>query len=90
MDGDIIRIHIDRVKIQGSVDLVGEGERRFSPEEGAEILSKRSARADLAANAVLPDDTRLWAALQLASGGTWAGCVYDPDRIIRLLEAGKR
>jgi xylonate dehydratase len=28
--------------------------------------------------------------LQLASGGTWAGCVYDPDRIIGLLEAGKR
>ena len=38
----------------------------------------------------LPDDTRLWAALQNASGGTWAGCVYDVDRIIELLEAGKR
>ena len=90
LDGDIIRIHIDRVKIEGSIDLVGEGERRFSPEEGAEILSKRLPRADLAANAALPDDTRLWAALQLASGGTWAGCVYDPDRIIGLLEAGKQ
>jgi hypothetical protein len=38
----------------------------------------------------LPADTRLWAALQNASGGTWAGCVYDVDRIIELLEAGKR
>jgi hypothetical protein len=38
----------------------------------------------------LPDDTRLWAALQRASGGTWAGCVYDVERIVRLLEAGER
>ena len=30
----------------------------------------------------LPDDTRLWAALQRASGGTWGGCVYDVDPII--------
>ena len=32
--------------------------------------------------------TRLWAALQQASGGTWAGCVYDVDRIVAALEAG--
>jgi hypothetical protein len=36
----------------------------------------------------LPDDTRLWAALQQASGGTWGGCVYDVDRIIAILDAG--
>jgi hypothetical protein len=36
----------------------------------------------------LPDDTRLWAALQRASGGTWGGCVYDVDRIIAALDAG--
>jgi hypothetical protein len=36
----------------------------------------------------LPDDTRLWAALQQASGGTWGGAVYDVDRIIEILEAG--
>lgn len=29
----------------------------------------------------MPDDTRLWAALQRASGGTWSGCVYDVDVI---------
>ena len=29
----------------------------------------------------LPDDTRLWAALQHASGGTWGGCVYDADAV---------
>jgi hypothetical protein len=27
--------------------------------------------------------------LQEASGGTWAGSVFDVDRIVRLLEAGK-
>ena len=36
----------------------------------------------------LPDDTRLWAALQAASGGPWAGCVYDVDRIIEVINAG--
>jgi hypothetical protein len=38
----------------------------------------------------LPDDTRLWAALQEISGGTWAGCVFDTARILRTLEAGRR
>ncbi|MXX84292.1 MAG: hypothetical protein F4Y70_12640, partial [Chloroflexi bacterium] len=36
----------------------------------------------------LPDDTRLWAALQAASGGVWAGSVYDVDKIIAALQAG--
>jgi len=33
-------------------------------------------------------DTRLWAALQNASGGSWGGCVYDADRIADLLAKG--
>ena len=33
----------------------------------------------------LPDDPRLWAALQQASGGTWGGCVYDVDEIVKKL-----
>jgi hypothetical protein len=28
--------------------------------------------------------------LQRASGGSWAGCVYDVEKIIRVLEAGQR
>jgi xylonate dehydratase len=88
LDGDIIRILIDRNRMEGSIDLVGEGTRRFGPEEGSTILAKRSTRKDLAPNPALPDDTRLWAALQLAGGGTWAGCVYDADRIIERLQAG--
>jgi putative YjhG/YagF family dehydratase len=85
LNGDIIRIHIDCRRIEGTVDLIGEGERRFTPEEAAKILLERSPRKDLSPNAALPADTRLWAALQLASGGTWAGCVYDPEKIITAL-----
>ena len=89
LDGDIIRIHIDRNRHEASVDLIGEGERRFTPEEGAKVLALRSTRKDLSPHPALPDDTRLWAALQLAGGGTWAGCVYDQARITELLEAGR-
>ncbi len=85
LDGDVIRIVIDRKRIEGSVDLVGEGSERFDSEEGARRLAKRAMRRDLAPNAALPDDTKLWAALQSASGGTWAGCVYDAERILKLL-----
>jgi len=89
-DGDWIRIVTDRRKLEGSIDFVGEGERRFSPDEGARILSNRPLREDLAPAEQLPDDTRLWAALQSAGGGTWGGCVYDVERILEQLEAGRR
>jgi hypothetical protein len=39
---------------------------------------------------LLPDDTRLWAALQDASGGTWGGSVFDVDRILEVLAAGRK
>jgi len=86
-DTDLIRIVIDRNRNEGSVDLVGVGERRFTPDKGAQVLSRRAMRADLAPDPALPEDTRLWAALQLAGGGTWAGCVYDAERILERLEA---
>jgi hypothetical protein len=38
----------------------------------------------------LPDDSRLWAALQDVGGGAWGGCVFDVDEILRVIEAGKR
>jgi putative YjhG/YagF family dehydratase len=88
LDGDIIRIVIDRNRGEGSVDLIGEGERRFTPEEGAKVLATRATRKDLSPHPALPEDTRLWAALQLASGGTWAGCVYDAEQIIEKLNTG--
>lgn len=89
LDGDVIRIHLDLLKIEGSVDLVGAEGRRFTPEEGREVLARRAPRPDLAPHAALPDDTRLWAALQQAGGGAWGGCVYDADAVIAAL-AGKK
>src|SRR5207249_7574130 len=70
-EGDRIRIVIDRQRLEGSVDFVGEGQRKFTPQEGAQILARRSSRADLAPAPLLPQDTRLWAALQQTSGGVW-------------------
>ena len=82
LDGDLVQIVVDRNRLEGSVDLVGHGETRFGAEEGAHILKKRPPRPDLGPDPDLPDDTRLWAALQHAGGGTWGGCVYDVDAII--------
>ena len=81
-DGDTIQIVIDRVQLSGRIDFIGEGDQRFDPEEGARILSMRPPHPGLQPNPDLPDDTRLWAALQNISGGTWGGCVYDVDQII--------
>ncbi len=81
-DGDRIEIVIDRNRMEGSVHLVGEGERLFDALEGQRVLAGRQPRPDLYADANLPDDTRLWAALQAVSGGTWGGCVYDVEKIV--------
>ncbi|HVC96431.1 MAG TPA: YjhG/YagF family D-xylonate dehydratase [Pirellulales bacterium] len=86
-DGDLVRLVVDRNTLVGSVDLVGEAAREFGADEGARVLAARAPRPDLAPDPALPDDTRLWAALQAASGGTWGGCVYDVDRIVELLAA---
>src|SRR5207302_8794910 len=72
-EGDRIRIVIDRNRLVGSVDFVGEAEREFSAEEGSHVLAARPSRPDLAPAAQVPEDTRLWAALQQAGGGTWGG-----------------
>ncbi len=84
-DGDLIEILIDRNKLEGHVNFVGEGEESFEPEEGHRRLLLRPAREDLRADPNLPEDTRLWAALQQASGGIWGGCVYDAESIVRKL-----
>jgi putative YjhG/YagF family dehydratase len=89
-DDDLIEIVIDRKALAGSVNLVGAGGASLSPERCAALLRERGPHPDLAVHAALPDDTRLWAALQRASGGTWAGCVYDVDRIVAAVAAGMR
>ena len=89
-DGDLIRIVIDTASLEGSVDLV-----RADPSTGSHVrddaeLAARPPRQDVVPDPALPADTRLWAILQHASGGTWGGCVYDPDRIRAVMEAGLR
>ena len=81
-EGDAIEIAIDRVRLEGSVNLVVDG----SAEEGTRVLAARPLRDDLAHDPKLPDATRLWAVLQDASGGTWGGCVFDVDAISRKLK----
>ena len=88
-DGDVIRIMIDCNSNKGTVDLIGVGERRFSSEEGADILKERPPHEQLKPHPSLPSDTRLWAALQGISGGTWTGCIYDVDTIVAKLSAGR-
>jgi putative YjhG/YagF family dehydratase len=88
-EGDWIRITVDRVGMTGSVDFIGEGDRRFSAEDGASILAQRSTRDDLAPHAALPEDTMLWAELQAVGGGTWGGCVYDSGQIVETLRRGR-
>ena len=90
VDGDRISILVNRVRLEGSIDLVGHGDVMFGPEEGARVLSRRKSRADLRADPELPDDTRLWAALQAAGGGAWGGCVYDADAIANAICCGGR
>jgi putative YjhG/YagF family dehydratase len=82
IDGDLIEIIIDRERLDGTLNLIGSGGEEFSAEEGARRLAAREPRHDLAPDALLPNDTRLWAALIQASGGVWGGCVYDVDTIV--------
>lgn len=72
-DGDTIRIIVDRVNLSGSIDVLNVD------------LDARSPHPELKLNPDLPEDTRLWAALQNVSGGTWGGCVYDTDTILEKL-----
>ena len=84
-DGDSIRIVVDRMKLEGSLDLVGAGGIALDPAEAARVLERREVHPQLSPDPALPDDTRLWAALQSVGGGTWGGCVYDTDAIIAAL-----
>ena len=86
LDGDIIQIKIDTRQLVGSIDLVGHGDERFGVEAGEQVLAERAPRPDLSSDEALPDDTRLWAALQSVGGGTWGGCVYDVDAILNALK----
>lgn len=77
-DGDMIEIEVDRNELTGHVNLVGD-----------ESWIDRDPHPDLQVDPNMPDDTRLWAALQQAGGGTWGGCVYDVDEIVRQLASAQ-
>ena len=82
-EGDRIEILIDRVRLEGSVNLVVDG----SAEEGSRVLAARTMSPDLAADPDLPPEPRLWAALQDVSGGTWGGSIFDVDAILERLKS---
>lgn len=84
-DGDLLRLHVDRNQLTGTVDLVGTGTDRLSPEQAARLLAERAPHPKLAPHPDLPEDTRLWGALQAVGGGTWGGCVYDVEAIVNRL-----
>ncbi len=89
-EGDMIEIVINRKTLEASVNLVGEAGSSVDAAAGARILQGRTAHPDLAPDASLPDETRIWAALQEISGGTWGGSVYDCESILEVINAGKR
>ena len=89
-DGDVIEIVIDQINLEGSINVVGSDGVRHSKAWGDGEMASRPVPDDLVPHPDLPDDSRLWAALQDASGGTWGGCVFDVDAIVRTMEAGKR
>jgi dihydroxyacid dehydratase/phosphogluconate dehydratase len=88
-DGDLLRIVVDRIRLEGSIDLVGAEGHEHGPEWGSVTLAGRPPHPGLSPDPELPDDTRLWAALQAVGGGAWGGCVYDPDAIIAALHLAR-
>jgi dihydroxyacid dehydratase/phosphogluconate dehydratase len=87
-DGDLIEIVVNRQELTGYINFVGTGDEELTTLEAAELLAKRPPHPNLHSHPDLPGDTRLWAALQRASGGVWAGCVYDVDKIVKVIDAG--
>lgn len=89
-DGDLIQIEIDTRHLTGALNFVGSREQPLTPEAGAAILAARTPEVPLHCDPKMPADTRLWALLQRAGGGTWAGCVYDVDKIAAALGSGSK
>jgi len=89
-DDDLIEIEINTSSLDGKINFIGTEEHRVSPRQGTEILKNRKLGNELKPDPRLPEDTRLWAALQNVSGGTWGGCVYEVEEIIQTLERGRK
>ena len=88
VDGDLVRIVVDTRNLEASVELVGQGDESWTPEEAAAVLADRPTNPAIQPDDALPADTALWASMQSVSGGLWGGCVYDPESIRAALSAG--
>lgn len=85
-DGDLIDLVIDTQNAIGVVNFIGvAGMPPQSPNQAVEVLALRPPNPKMAPDPNLPDDTRVWAALQTVSGGPWAGSVYDANTILEAL-----
>lgn len=94
-EGDLLQITVDCRNLAGEIDLIGsidaDGIRIIhGPQWGSLELAQRPMPEHLHSDPKLPDDTRLWAALQAVSGGTWGGCVYDVESILGALKPALR
>ena len=69
-DGDTIEIMVNTETLEASVNVVD-----------CDDFERRTANS-LKSHLLLPDDTKLWAAMVTVSGGLWGGCVYDSQAII--------
>src|SRR5258706_822062 len=56
-DVDLVQIVVDRLRLEGSVDLVGPEGPTFSAQEGARVLAAPGPRPDPAPDPGRPDDT---------------------------------
>ena len=88
-DEDLIEIIIDTRLLSGSINFVGTEKKKLSPDQASEVLNSRSSNPQLGCDPRLHADTKLWAALQNVSGGTWGGCVFDTEKIVQTLKAGE-
>jgi dihydroxyacid dehydratase/phosphogluconate dehydratase len=88
-DEDLIEIIIDTRLLSGSINFLGTEKKKLSPDQASEVLNSRSSNPQLDCDPRLHADTKLWAALQNISGGTWGGCVFDTEKIIQTLNAGE-
>ena len=90
VDNDLIQIEIDTKNLSGSINFVGSLEEKLDFQKAEQILKERNPNDKLQADPRLHADTKLWAALQNISGGTWGGCVFDTEKIIKTLHAGQK
>jgi dihydroxyacid dehydratase/phosphogluconate dehydratase len=89
-DRDRIEIVLDLKRLEGKVNLVGTAESELDPAGAEKLLGSRPAHPELGPSKLLPDDTRLWALLQRASGGTWQGSTYDLSSLEKVISKGLR